>query len=132
MIRLVAVLVALLLSSSSEASMGDRTISGTVLDQRLTGCGLIVQTDRVAALRPFIETSSPLTGSVRLSVTKRSASGTSQTSQGWNFSNGTLGTSSVQIDLPATVSVEMVVNDETGNALCRVSEQLDLQQEKPV
>lgn len=118
----------LLLSNTSEASMSDRTIMGTVQDQRITGCGVMVTGESMATIRPFIETSLPLAGTVQLSVSKMSASGTSQTNQGWAFTNGALGNTSVQTDVPATLSIAMVVKDEAGTSLCRVQQDLVLDQ----
>lgn len=118
----------LLLSSNAEASMSDQTIMGTVQDQRITACGVMVTGDGMATIRPFIETSLPLAGKVQLSVSKTSASGTSQTNQGWAFTNGTLGSTSVQTNVPATLSIAMVVEDEAGTSLCRVQQELVLDQ----
>ena len=122
----IAALLFLSATTVSEASMSDQIVQGSVYDQRIAKCGVVVSTGAMASLRPFIETSSQLGGTVRLSVTKRSNSGTSQTSQSWNFSGGTLGSSQVAIDLPASVSLQMSVTDNNGAALCGVEQDLVL------
>jgi hypothetical protein len=129
MVRLGFVLFALLSPTiASEASMNDRIVSGTIIDQRITACGVMVSAGRMGSLRPFIEASSNLSGNVRFSLSKRSPSGTSQTSQSWNFNGGTLGSSEIGIDLPAELSLSFEVTDEAGAPLCRLEQQLRLDQ----
>lgn len=132
MVRVGFVLFALLSATvSSEASMNDRVVPGTIIDPRISGCGVVVSAGSVAMLRPFIETSSDLSGNVRLGVTKRSRSGSSHTSQSWNFSGGTLGQAQVGIDLPAEVSLQLDVVDGAGTALCRLEQDLVLGDDAP-
>jgi hypothetical protein len=128
--RIACVLFVLIgLTSASEASMNDQTILGTASDARISRCGLVVSSGAMATIRPFIETSSAVAGSLRLTVAKQSSSGTSQTSQSWNFSGGELGASSVSVDLPAEVSIDMDVTDINGTGLCRLETQLQLNRE---
>lgn len=127
MVLLAVVLLTFLVSTNtSEASMSDRVIQGTIMDQRISGCGIMVRVGAVASLRPFIETSSSLSGTVRLSVGKRSASGTSQTNQNWRFSGGTLGASQVSVDLPANLSLKLEIFDHSGTGLCQLEQDLVL------
>ena len=123
---LIAALLLLSLAAVSEASMSDQVVQGSVYDQRISACGMVVSTGRTATLRPFIETSSVLSGTVRLSVTKRSASGTSQTGQRWAFSGTVLGGSQVTVDVPAEVLVELQVLNGAGSLLCRLDQELTL------
>lgn len=119
-------LIILVSTSTSEASMSDRIIQGDIHDPRISACGLAVNLGSMASLRPFIETSSALSGTVRLRITKRSASGASQTSQSWGFSSGTLGTSRVDVDLPARLFLQLDVADSAGHSLCRLQQELVL------
>ena len=125
MISMISALPFLLLGFS-EVSMNDQTIEGTVLDQRITRCGVVIAGDTIATLRPFIETSSALSGKVSLVLQKTSASGTSQIRQDWAFSGTTLGNSSVTVERPAAITLQIEVTDDIGGGLCRLQQQFEL------
>lgn len=121
---LVAGILALL--AAGGASMNGRTINGETLDPRVTACGVVVEEGAIARLRPFIEASAELAGTFRLVVVKRSASGTSTSSQSNAFRAGTLGTFFVGIDRPSTARIELDVKANDGRPLCRLSRELKL------
>ena len=127
MIRGLAALLALLVASaSSDASMSDRVVPGTVTDSRISRCGVVVTLGSFAEVRPFIEASSSVVGTVRLTLIKRSASGTSHTSQSRGFSGNRFDGSRTVVDIPADLSVRMEALDDTGLLLCRLEADLTL------
>ena len=115
-----------LLIGFSEVSMNDQTIEGTPLDPRITRCGVVVTGNAIATLRPFIETSSALSGKVSVVLHKQSVSGTSQVRQNWAFAGTTLGNSSVAVERPAAVTLQIEVTDDIGGGLCRLQKQFEL------
>ncbi|PSJ60812.1 curli-like amyloid fiber formation chaperone CsgH [Pseudaminobacter soli (ex Li et al. 2025)] len=121
-----AALAPVLLSTASEASMSDQVISGEILDNRITACGVSIDDGQMATLRPFIETSANISGIFRVSVTKRSVSGTSMMNQDNAFSAGSLGNVRLVVDRPSKLSIQMIVNDADGRALCRLAAEIDL------
>jgi hypothetical protein len=121
-----ATLASVVLSTPSEASMSDQVISGDILDDRITACGVSINEGQMATLRPFIETSANISGTFRVSVIKRSTSGTSMMNQGNAFSAGSLGKVLLAVDRPSKLSIQMTVNDADGRALCRLSAEVDL------
>lgn len=116
----------LLFSTASEASMNGQIIPGDILDPRITACGVRIDGGEFARLRPFIETSDALAGSFSISITKRSASGTSVSSQSNRFGGGSLGAAVIGVDRPASVAIDMQVNEAGGTALCRVKTDIEL------
>lgn len=122
-----AALLSLFFVTASEASMSDQTISGKILDQRITACGVRVSGEEMAALRPFIETSADVSGTFRVTITKKSASGTSMINQGNAFSAGKLGNVILAVDRPSKVSIHMTVSDTTGKPLCELDGSVELQ-----
>lgn len=121
---LVAGILALL--TAGGVSMNGRTIKGEILDPRITACGVVVEEGAMATLRPFIEAPADLEGTYRLMVAKRSASGTSTSSQANPFRAGTLGTPVISIDRPSTARIELEVKTRDGQSLCRLSRELKL------
>lgn len=121
-----AALLPLILTTASEASMSDQVISGEILDERVTACGVRIDNGQMAALRPFIETSANISGTFRISMTKKSASGTSMINQGNAFSAGSLGNVILAVDRPSNLSIQMTVNDADGKVLCRLAANVDL------
>lgn len=112
----------LILGSTSicEAAMNDRTLDGEILDARIRRCGVRVETDAMATLRPFIEASASVSGRMDLRVEKRSASGTSASSQSSGFSGGQLPAIRMGVDRPAEIAVRLEVSDGAGTLLCRL------------
>lgn len=106
--------------------MNGHTLSGEILDQRITACGVHVEDGAMARIRPFIETSVDLSGTFRLNVVKRSPSGTSTTSQSNVFRAGSLANVTVGIDRPSTVTIDLEVMAANGQPLCRLSKELSI------
>jgi hypothetical protein len=121
-----AALLPLLSATTSEASMSDQVISGEILDARITACGVRVGDGDMAALRPFIETSADVSGTFRVSLTKKSTSGTSMINQDNAFAAGSLGNVVLAVDRPSNVLIQMTVTDNAGKALCRINEAIEL------
>lgn len=121
-----AALSPLLIATTSEASMSDQIIFGEILDSRITACGIRIDAGEMATLRPFIETSANISGAFRVSMTKKSASGTSMINQGNAFSAGSLGNVLLAVDRPSKLSIQMTVNDADGKTLCRLATDVDL------
>ena len=118
----------LLTSNASEASMNGQTIRGEILDTRIADCGVRIDGTELARLQPFIETSEALAGTFRISLTKRSPSGTSVTTQANRFSGGSLGRMILAVDRPAEVTIDMQVDAEDGTSLCRIATELHLEE----
>jgi hypothetical protein len=121
-----AALTPFLIATTNEASMSDQVIFGEILDSRITACGVRIDAGQMAALRPFIETSAEVSGTFRVSVTKKSTSGTSMINQGNAFSAGSLGNVLLAVDRPSNLTIEMAVRDRDGKELCRLSTVIDL------
>lgn len=119
-VRILPGLAALFLATSSVASMSDRTISGEILDTGIAACGVRVTDGDMASLRPFIEATANVSGTLRLDITKKSKSGTSSSSQSLSFSGGNVGNSIFFVDSPAEISIRMNVDDADGKPLCRL------------
>ncbi|AZN71363.1 hypothetical protein D5400_08850 [Georhizobium profundi] len=120
-------LMGLLLSTgASGASINGQTIDGDILNSRIAACGVEIDGTDFARLRPFIETSEALAGSVQIAVTKRSASGVSQTSQTNRFADGSLGAIVITVDKPSRVAIEMAVIANDGTPLCRLQTDVEL------
>lgn len=110
----------LFFATSSVASMSDRTISGEILDPRVTACGVSVTDGDMASLRPFIEATANVSGTLRINMTKKSPSGTSNSNQSTSFSGGSMGNSIFFVDSPSEISIRMHVDDADGKPLCRL------------
>lgn len=123
----IAVLLGSLAISPGEAAMSDRTINGDPLDPRITSCGVIVTGSPIASIRPFIESSSnDVAGILRLSVAKTGSGGSSRTLQSGRFANGTLGTVQVAVNGPAHLTIEMLVQSDSGEDLCRLGKDVEI------
>lgn len=121
-----AVLAHLLFATAGDDTMRDQTISGDILDARVAACGIRIGSGIRAELRPFIEASKDISGKFSVTVTKKSASGTSTSNHASSFSGGSLGNVRLAFDRPATVTIRMAVNDRDGKPLCRIDETVDL------
>ena len=121
-----AVLVYLLFAAAGDASMRDQTISGDILDARVVACGIRIGDGVRVELQPFLEASKDVSGKFQLTVTKKVASGTSTSNHASSFSGGSLGQIRLAFDRPATVAIQMAVNDRDGKLLCRIDTTVDL------
>ena len=77
-------------------------------------------------LQPFLEASKDVSGKFQLTVTKKVASGTSTSNHASSFSGGSLGQIRLAFDRPATVAIQMAVNDRDGKLLFRIDTTVDL------
>lgn len=119
-------LVVLGSTSVCEAAMNDRILNGDILDARISRCGIRVEADAMATLRPFIEASASVSGRMDLRVEKRSASGTSASSQSSGFSGGRGPAMSMRVDRPAEIALKLEVSDAAGAVLCRLDTQVSV------
>lgn len=71
-------------------------------------------------VEPFLVGRDDLEGRLVLNVQKMVESGTSQSSQTSMFANGTLGRIISSFDRSSDVTVEMIVKDRSGKALCEL------------
>ena len=120
------VISASLLVSIGQTSMNGDILFGTSLDPRITRCGIRIAGTKAARIAPFIETlQDNLSGTVRLSITKHSAGGTSSINQSVGFSGSSLRTEAI-IDRPSHARIQMTVSDGKGVTLCRLDHKVDL------
>lgn len=108
------------LSAKGASAETSAVYPGIVTDERVAKCGVIVSGDEVTRIEPFVEGRNDLEGRLVLDVIKESASGKSQSKQEHAFANGVLGRVSVSTERPAKVTVEMIVTDRSGKALCEL------------
>jgi hypothetical protein len=118
--------MALLASAGSGFAADEQTLLGDALDARVSRCGVVVGSEDMAVVRPFIEASTDVSGSFQLFVEKSSASGSSSTSQGSSFGGGTLGEMQAVFDRPSNLQIRLTVTGEDGSPLCTLDEQLQL------
>lgn len=111
---------------ASASSMNGQTILGTISDPRITACGVRIDGEEMAVLRPFIEGAGDLSGTFALSIAAQSNGGSSTTSQKNRFSAGSLGETQVVINRPGRVRVTLVVTDGAGKPLCDLDETIEL------
>ena len=116
----------LVFSSTSEASMSDQTILGRVLDPRIQRCGVIVGGDGIVTVRPFIEASSEVYGTLTLRVGKTSSSGTSISAQTGRVAHGNAAEMVIAVNAPATLELSMTLNDARQAPLCRLEERISI------
>lgn len=106
---------------TSAATAGNAEVhTGAVTDDRVAQCGIVVSREETMRIEPFLVGRDDLEGRLVLNVHKRGASGTSQSSQTSMFTNGTLGRISFSFDRSSDVTVEMIVMDRSGKALCEL------------
>ncbi|GGD04926.1 curli-like amyloid fiber formation chaperone CsgH [Aureimonas glaciei] len=118
-------LLSLMLSAAifpSEASTNG--IAGLALDPRITGCGVTISGGGMAVLRPFIETSSDLSGTFQVVMTKRSSGGTSAIRQSNRFKGGSLGDVQLAVDRPSSLTLRVSITEEGGAPLCSIDAEI--------
>ncbi|WP_296038705.1 curli-like amyloid fiber formation chaperone CsgH [uncultured Agrobacterium sp.] len=93
---------------------------GAVADERVAECGIIVSRDEIMRIEPFLVGRDDLEGRLVLNVQKKGATGTSRSSQTSMFANGTLGRIISSFEQSSAVTVEMIVTDRFGKALCEL------------
>ena len=98
--------------------MNGQTILGNTSDPRIKACGIRINGQQMATLRPFIEAADDLSGSFTLGIATQSSGGSSTTSQKNRFSAGSLGDTQVVINRVGRVRLTHVVIDDTGSLLC--------------
>lgn len=96
------------------------TYLGTVTDERVTRCGILVNADDMIRIEPFLEGRKDLQGRVVLDVIKDSAAGKSQSRQASGFANGAAGKILASTGRPSDVTVVLTVTDRSGKALCEM------------
>ncbi len=122
----IAPLLLIVFSSTSEASMGDQTILGRVLDPRIQRCGVIVEGDGIVTVRPFIEASSDVYGTLTLRVGKTSNSGTSVSAQTGPVAEGRATDMVIAVNAPARLELSMAIDDARQAPLCRLEERISI------
>lgn len=106
--------------------MNGQTIHGTTSDPRITACGVRIDGQQMATLRPFIEAADDLSGSFTLGIATQSPGGSSSTSQRNQFSAGSLGETQVVINRVGRVRLTLVVIDNAGIPLCDLDQTIEL------
>lgn len=113
---------------ASATSMNGQTILGNPSDPRITACGVRIDGQEMATLRPFIEGATDLNGNFAFSIATHSQGGGSTTSQRNRFSAGSLGDTQVVINRPGRVRITLVVTDDAGKTLCDLDQTIELSQ----
>ncbi|MEI2297365.1 curli-like amyloid fiber formation chaperone CsgH [Ensifer sp. MJa1] len=106
--------------------MNSQTILGNISDARITACGLRIEGEEMAVLRPFIEAARDLEGTFALNIAAQSEGRNSTTSQRNSFSAGSLGQTQVAINRSGRVRVTLVVTDGAGKSLCDLDQTIEL------
>lgn len=110
----------LLLLAGTGVSMSGHVIQGNAKDPRVTSCGVEISGDSLSTIRPFIETSEPVSGTLDLRIDSISGSNRNSTVQKTSLSSMPVVT--VNAD---RLAIRLTMQSE-GRILCEVDEQVDM------
>ncbi|MAZ18306.1 hypothetical protein [Oricola sp.] len=118
--RTIGPLALLFILAGTGISMSGQVIQGNARDPRVTSCGVEISGDRLTTVRPFIQTSEPLTGTVDLRIDSISGSNRNSTVQKTSLSSMPVVTVSAD-----RLNIRLTMQSE-GRVLCEIDEQVDM------
>jgi hypothetical protein len=110
----------IVLQGTGEAAVNTRILNAEILDDRVAKCGVSIGEDSLVTIRPFLESPSGLTGTLKIKVESRSGSNTNVSMQTVSFP----GNNVIGIGNPSSIRIEMAAIAD-GKEVCRLSQDVD-------